>query len=266
MTVPNPPQNTARPSSDAPFIISLLIIGGLYVALILAMLLADVNYLKPLDSSGIAASARGILQRSIAPLRTPEIRFSLQLSLISCTVTAILSLWFSVPLGYLMSRFQFPFKGRGDAILDIPIVLPPVVIGLSLLILFQSAPGKAIEKVVPFTYAIGGVILAQFAVSCAFAVRTMRVTFDQINPRKPSRGCADARLHAQPGVLARGVAGRQARDAHRRHARLKRGRDGRAWARADQPGDAHAYGGVFPPAFFWNRASATSSRPSRCRC
>ncbi|MFO1000387.1 MAG: ABC transporter permease subunit [Planctomycetaceae bacterium] len=26
-------------------------------------------------------------------------------------------------------------------------------------------------------------ILAQFAVSCAFAVRTMRVTFDQINPR-----------------------------------------------------------------------------------
>ena len=27
------------------------------------------------------------------------------------------------------------------------------------------------------------VVLAQFAVSCAFAVRTMRVTFEQINPR-----------------------------------------------------------------------------------
>jgi len=27
------------------------------------------------------------------------------------------------------------------------------------------------------------VIIAQFAVSCAFAVRTMRVTFDQISPR-----------------------------------------------------------------------------------
>jgi len=183
VTVLYRPQTTARASSDAPFIISLLIIGGLYVALILAMLLADVNYLKPQGSGSIGASARAIIERSIAPLRTPEIRFALKLSLISCTVTAILSLWFSVPLGYLMSRFQFPLKGLIDAILDIPIVLPPVVIGLSLLILFQSAPGKGIEKFVPFTYAIGGVILSQFAVSCAFAVRTMRVTFDQINPR-----------------------------------------------------------------------------------
>jgi len=36
---------------------------------------------------------------------------------------------------------------------------------------------------VPVTYAIPSVILAQFAVACAFAVRTMLVTFDQISPR-----------------------------------------------------------------------------------
>lgn len=36
---------------------------------------------------------------------------------------------------------------------------------------------------VPVTYRWPAVVLAQFAVSCAFAVRTMRVTFDQINPR-----------------------------------------------------------------------------------
>ena len=35
----------------------------------------------------------------------------------------------------------------------------------------------------PVTYAIPSVILAQFSVACAFAVRTMRVTFDQLNPR-----------------------------------------------------------------------------------
>jgi molybdate transport system permease protein len=35
----------------------------------------------------------------------------------------------------------------------------------------------------PVTYQWPAVILAQFAVSCAFAVRTMRVTFDQISPR-----------------------------------------------------------------------------------
>ena len=82
-----------------------------------------------------------------------------------------------------MSRFKFPGKKLVDAILDIPIVLPPLVIGLSLLILFQTPIGKAIDRVVPFTYSVGGVILAQFAVACAFAVRTMLATFDQINPR-----------------------------------------------------------------------------------
>jgi molybdate transport system permease protein len=52
-----------------------------------------------------------------------------------------------------------------------------------LLILFQTPFGRAVDAVVPVTYQIPSVILAQFSVSCAFAVRTMRVTFDQLNPR-----------------------------------------------------------------------------------
>ncbi len=35
----------------------------------------------------------------------------------------------------------------------------------------------------PVTFAVPSVVLAQFTVACAFAVRTMRVTFDQISPR-----------------------------------------------------------------------------------
>jgi molybdate transport system permease protein len=116
-------------------------------------------------------------------LASPEIRYSIWLSLISCSVTAVLSLWIGVPLGYVMSRFRFRGKGMLDAVLDIPIVLPPLVIGLSLLILFQLPPLKAMEEVFPVTYHIPSVILAQFSVACAFAVRTMRVTFDQLNPR-----------------------------------------------------------------------------------
>jgi molybdate transport system permease protein len=98
-------------------------------------------------------------------------------------LSTLLSLWVAVPLGYLLSRFEFRGKGMVDALLDIPIVLPPLVVGLGLLILFQSPPGRAVECVVPITFAIPAVILAQFTVACAFAVRTMRVTFDQIDPR-----------------------------------------------------------------------------------
>ena len=43
--------------------------------------------------------------------------------------------------------------------------------------------GRALQRHVPITYAVPSVILAQFAVACAFAVRTMLVTFDQISPR-----------------------------------------------------------------------------------
>jgi molybdate transport system permease protein len=226
----------ANAGSDRGFWIGLTILGGSYVALILAMIAADLFFTTP--------------DHLLASLRSPEIRYAIKLSLISCTITTILSLWVAVPLGYLLARTNFPGKGAVDTVIDIPIVLPPLVIGLSLLILFQTLPGRMIEDVtqkhlgfvatylllpglvgllaMPFapaptwprrwivggigaalivlgftltpageilslniqqrfgtriTYAIPSVILAQFAVACAFAVRTMRVTFDQISPR-----------------------------------------------------------------------------------
>ena len=158
-----------RAGSDLPFLLGLALIGLLYVGLILAMVAADAAFTSP-----------GNLWRALA---SPEIRYAIKLSLISCSITAILSLWVAVPTGYFMSRNRFPGKGLIDEILDIPIVLPPLIVGLSLLILFQTPPGRAIEKIAPITYAIPSVIIAQFAVAAAFAVRTMRVAFDQIPPR-----------------------------------------------------------------------------------
>jgi molybdate transport system permease protein len=160
----------ARAPSDWPFLVSLGVLGGAYVVLIVAMLLADVSFTTP-----------GHL---LGALRSPEIRFAVKLSLISCTITTILSLWVAVPLGYLLSRYEFIGKRLVDALLDIPIVLPPLVVGLSLLILFQTPLGRQIDGVFPITYEVPSVVLAQFAVAAAFAVRTMRVTFDQITPRR----------------------------------------------------------------------------------
>jgi molybdate transport system permease protein len=164
-----PPARERRAGSDTPFLACLAILGGTYVVLIAAMLIADASFTSP--------------SHLLAALRSPEICYAIQLSLISSTITTILSLWVAVPLGYLMSRH--PFRGRAlvDGIIDIPIVLPPLVLGLSLLILFQTRAGRWIENFLPVTYAIPSVILAQFSVACAFAVRTMRVTFDQLNPR-----------------------------------------------------------------------------------
>jgi len=223
--------------ANARFYLALSLMGGVYIVLILAMLVADLSFTSP--------------SHLWEALQSRDIRYAIRLSLISCFVTTILSLWVAVPLGYLLSRTRFMGRPIIDTIVDVPVVLPPLVIGISLLILFQTRPGKWIEEimatqmgflltylVIPVVFAVSAapllriivprkrlffltvplaicialvlalsgigsmterdlqarfgtritfqipsVILAQFAVSCAFAVRTMRVTFDQISPR-----------------------------------------------------------------------------------
>jgi molybdate transport system permease protein len=158
--------------SDRGLGIVLGLITACYGGLIAAMLVADATYAPP----------GGLFDA----LTSREIRFAIWLSLATCTASAVLSLLVAVPVGYCMSRMRFPGASLVDAILDIPIVLPPLVIGLSLLILFQMpipGIGCKLDQVLPLTYSVGGVILAQSVVACAFAVRTMRTSFDQLDPR-----------------------------------------------------------------------------------
>lgn len=165
-----------RAGSDWPFLITLSVLGGSYVLLIAALIAADLIYTAP--------------RHFTAALSKPEIQYAIWLTLLSCTISALLSVWVATPLGYLLSRFTFRGRWLIDTIIDIPVVLPPLVIGLSLLILFHlPVGGTNLERQVQrlmglrITYAEPAVVLAQFAVACAFAVQTMRITFDQIDPR-----------------------------------------------------------------------------------
>lgn len=165
-----------RAGSDVPFFLVMTVLGGSYVLLVAAMLGADLAFTSPSHFS--------------QSFQKPEIRYAIQLTLLSCSISAILSLIVATPLGYLLSRFSFRGRWLIDMAIDIPVVLPPLVIGLSLLILFHLPVGGAtleefVQRHLGFrvTYAEPAVVLAQFAVACAFAVQTMRVTFDQIDTR-----------------------------------------------------------------------------------
>ncbi|MDA1015394.1 MAG: ABC transporter permease [Planctomycetota bacterium] len=172
--------------ADRCFYWSLAVIGGSYVLLIGMLLAADTAYMIQ-QSLRAAKLADGSLLSMITknPVLTAlsdrKIQHSVWLSLISCSLSAILSVFFAVPIGYLMARHRFWGRRFLDAVLDIPIVLPPLVIGLSLLILFQFPPFRWIAR--STVYQIPAVVIAQFSVACAFAVRTMKATFDHINPR-----------------------------------------------------------------------------------
>ena len=151
-------------------------ISACFVLLILLLLIADAAFTS-------IAEFKAVLGR-------PEIQSAFKLTLLTCTMAAIMSLWVATQLGYLLSRFKFPGRWLVDTLVDIPIVLPPLVLGLSLLILFRlPIAGWELESFLrddlkfPVTYRWPAVVIAQFAVACAFAIRTMRVTFEQIDPR-----------------------------------------------------------------------------------
>lgn len=119
------------------------------------------------------------------PWQDPAIRHAAWLSLVTSLTAAVISVMLAVPCGYVVSRYRFPGGRLLDILLYLPIVLPPLVLGVSLLIFFQTALGRLIEThMLRFTFAVPGVVLAQVVVSAAFATRIAKLAFDGASPTR----------------------------------------------------------------------------------
>jgi molybdate transport system permease protein len=118
-------------------------------------------------------------------LISPEITSALWLSLWTSAVTVVIGLGFAIPMGYALSRYRFPGHALVDSVVDLPILLPPLVIGLSLLVFFQTAPGRFLEEDLglKFVFQKKGIILCQFLDSASFGIRAVKLAFDGIDPR-----------------------------------------------------------------------------------
>jgi len=114
-----------------------------------------------------------------------EIRHALWMSIWTSCTTVALSLLFAVPIGYALSRYRFPGHVLFDTIVDLPIVFPPLVAGLTLLVFFsQTAIGRWIQNIgLEFVFQPKGIVLCQFVVSASYAIRTVKNTFDDIDTR-----------------------------------------------------------------------------------
>lgn len=142
----------------------------IYVGFIIALIAGDVFYMQ--------------MGKFIEIFKNRDILFAMKLSFITSTLSVIFSLLFAVPIGYVLSRYQFAGKLLVDTIIDILIVLPPLVIGVSLLIFFRTPLGQAIEASgLHFVYTPLGIVLVQFIVASAFGVRAIKAAFDTIDKR-----------------------------------------------------------------------------------
>jgi molybdate transport system permease protein len=126
----------------------------------------------------VALVARALLDGSLAASITSRVVVdALLLSLVTTAVSLTLTVAFGLPLAWILARRSFPGKGWLEAIIDLPIVLPPSVAGLALLIVFGrrglfGGPFELLGVAIPFTTI--AVILAQTFVSAPFFIRSAR--------------------------------------------------------------------------------------------
>ena len=127
------------------------------------------------------------------------------LSLKIATVAVLASLPFGIAMGWLLARKRFPGKALLDALVHLPLVLPPVVIGYMLLVGFgnQGVFGKAFAAVgIEFAFRWTGAALACALMGFPLLVRAIRLSIDATDRRLEQ---AAATLGAPPWRVFLGI-------------------------------------------------------------
>lgn len=113
-----------------------------------------------------------------------EFMFAVKFSLSTSLISLLLSLIFSISMAYFLSRTDFTLKQLIESIIDIPIFFPPLITGLSFLILFGGKIGLVLERFgLSLLFSPLGVIFAQFIVITPYIERSAEIAFYRVNRR-----------------------------------------------------------------------------------
>ena len=101
------------------------------------------------------------------------------------TLTPSVAIVFGTPIAYALARVRFPGVSVVDALIDLPIVLPPTVAGVALLTAFgrRGLLGEPIEDWTGFTFGFRttAVIMAQLLVAAPFYIRAAKSGFEAVD-------------------------------------------------------------------------------------
>jgi molybdate transport system permease protein len=147
---------------------------------------------------------------------------ALRLSLALASLTTVILLALGLPLAQWLATSRFRLRFLVEAVIALPLVLPPTVLGFYLLVgLSPGAPlGRAFEALAghPFPFSFGGLLLASVLYSLPFAVQPFTAALAAVDPRlvEASHTLGASRLAtflrvtlplAWPGVLSGAVLG-----------------------------------------------------------
>ena len=118
---------------------------------------------------------------------TAEELTAIRLSLKVALVAALASLPFGVLVGWVLARTRFPGKALLDAVVHLPLVLPPVVMGYGLLVTLgtQGAIGAFLKEHLGLVFAFRwtGAALACAVMGFPLMVRAIRLSLEATDRR-----------------------------------------------------------------------------------
>ncbi len=125
----------------------------------------------------------GILQVSPASVSSLFISrdfFSAILFTFKTSVAAtFLAFVMGVPAGFFLARKRSMLSMILDALFDLPIVIPPLIVGVLLLTFFNI---PFVREVYPFIFTISGAIVAQFFIAFPFVIKSSKSSFEMVSP------------------------------------------------------------------------------------
>jgi len=102
-------------------------------------------------------------------------------------ITTLVLILIASPLAYALACFTWPGKTFVDALVNLPIALPPTVIGFYLLCLMgpRGAVGSLWDGVFggSLLFTFSGIVVACAIYSLPFAIQPIKATFEKLDPR-----------------------------------------------------------------------------------
>lgn len=118
---------------------------------------------------------------------SPDDLAAIFLSLKVASAATVFSLPVAIFIGYALARWRFPGRTALNALVHLPLVMPPVVTGFALLLLFgRHGPiGGFFAQYLGIVFAFRwtGAALAAAVMSFPLMVRPVRLAFESVDPR-----------------------------------------------------------------------------------
>ena len=139
-----------------------------------------------------------------------EFIYSVFFSLKTSFLATFLAFIFGMPTGLYLSRTKNFFSGVIDIVVDIPMVLPPLIVGVMLIIFFKSS---GLENFYSFIFTASGAVAAQFFVALPLVIKSSKSAFELVSQTyetiamtlgsKPCKAFYDTTFKiALPGIMS----------------------------------------------------------------